>query len=156
MLRLPISATKLSCRRTRLLRQRHRQHRFALFADLGALRDKTQAVEVEIGAGSHRDQRLVLQPVPGGIRLGAGHGQRARRFQHGARILENILDRRADCIGIDQHHLVHILLAQAEGFLADVLHRRAVGEQPDLFQAHALAGWPAIASWRRRRRLRRR
>jgi hypothetical protein len=125
-----------------LLRQRHGQHRLALFADFGALGDEAQAVEVHVGAGGHRHQRLALHAVLLGPGLGAGHRQRAGRFEDGARVLEDVLDRGADGVGIDQHHLVHVLLAQAEGLLADVLHRRAVGEQADRFRRTRL---PALS-----------
>ena len=62
-------------------RQRHGQHGLALLADLGAFGHKAQAVEIHVGAGSHRDQRLVLQFVPCGVSLGAGNGQRARGLE---------------------------------------------------------------------------
>jgi hypothetical protein len=83
---------------------------------------------------------LFLQLVARGVGLGAGDRQRAGRFEHGARVLENILDRRADGVGIDQHHFIDVHLAEAKGFLADVLDRRAIGEQPDVLQSDALAG----------------
>jgi hypothetical protein len=82
---------------------------------------------------------LPCAPVFLGPGLGAGHRQRAGRFEDGAGIFEDVLDRGADGVGIDQHHLIHVLLAQAESLLADVLHRRAVGEQADRFQPHAAA-----------------
>ena len=123
----------------RLLGQRHRQHGFALLADFGALGDEAQAVEVHVGAGGHGDQRLVLELVLAGVFLGAGDGQRAGRFEDRAGVLEDVLDRGADGVGVDQDHLVDVFLAQAEGFLADVLDRRAVGEQADLLEADALA-----------------
>jgi hypothetical protein len=52
------------------------------------------------------------------IGLGAGHGQRAGRLQDAARVLEHILDRGADGVGVDDDDLVHVLLREAEGFLA--------------------------------------
>ena len=67
--------------------------------------------------------------------LGAGDGQRARRLEHHARVLEHVLDRRAHLVGVDEHHLVDQLAAQAEGLLADLLHRHAVGEQADVRRA---------------------
>ena len=75
-----------------------------------------------------------------GVRLGPGDGQRAGRLEDRARVLEHVLDRGADLVGIDQDDLVDQLLAEAEGFLADLLHRHAVGEHADLRQAHAPAG----------------
>jgi hypothetical protein len=77
-------------------------------------------------------------------------------FEDGAGVLEDILDRRADGVGIDEDDLVEIFLAQAEGLLADHFHRRAVGKQPDLIQAYPLAGRQSTVSSRRHRRFRRR
>jgi hypothetical protein len=57
-----------------------------------------------------------------------------------AGVLENVLDRRADGVGVDQHHLVDIHLAEAEGLLADVLDRSTVGEQADMVETDTLAG----------------
>jgi hypothetical protein len=86
-----------------------------------------------------------------GVFLGAGHGQRAGRLEHRARVLEHVLDRRADGVGVDQHHLVDVLLAQAEGFLADVLHRRAVGEQADCSSRTRLPAFSDCGPWHRHR-----
>ena len=121
-------------------RHRRRPDRLALLADLGAFGDEAQAVEVHVGAGGHSHQRPVFQSTARGVGLGAGHGQRAGRFEHRARVLEDVLDRRADGVGINAYDLVDVLLAKSESFLADIFHRRAVGKQTDLFQAHALAG----------------
>jgi len=71
---------------------------------------------------------------------GAGNGQSAGRLEDGTRILEDVLDRGADGVGIDEDDFVEYLAADAEGLLADELDRRTVGEQADLLQADTLAG----------------
>ena len=38
--------------------------------------------------------------------LGAGDRERAGRLEHDARVLEHVLDRRADLVGVDEHDLV--------------------------------------------------
>ena len=94
-------------------RDRDCEHRFALLADLGALRDKSQPVEVHVGAAGERDkgqagrrvpvvgQRLALQPG-----LGAGHRQRTGRLEDRAGVLKDVLDGGADLIGVDQDDVV--------------------------------------------------
>ena len=53
-----------TCRKLpRPLRDRHREQRLAVLADLGALGDEAQAVEVGVGAGGDRDQRLAARAV---------------------------------------------------------------------------------------------
>ena len=76
-------------------------------------------------------------------------------LEDGAGVLEHVLDRGADGVVVDHDHLVHILLAQAEGFGADLLDGGAVGEDADCSSAMRL---PAASdgSWRRRRPPRRR
>ena len=78
--------------------------------------------------------------MAGRVGLGAGDGKRAGWFEHCPRILENILDRRANGVGVDQNHFIDIHLTEAKGFLADVLDRRPIGKQPDVLQSDALAG----------------
>ena len=116
------------------------QHGFALLAHLGALGDEAQAVEVHVGAGGHRHQGLVLERMALGVLLGAGYCQRAGGLEDGAGVLEDVLDGGADGIVVHQDHLVHVGLAQAEGFLAHQLDRRAVGEEAHIGQFDALAG----------------
>ena len=73
------------------------------------------------------------------VRFRAGDRQRARRLENRAGVLEHVLDRRADRVGVDEDHLVDEPCAQAESLLADLLHRDAVGEQADLVELHAPA-----------------
>ena len=131
-----------------LLGHGHGKHGLARFAQLGALGHETQAVEVHVRAAGHGHQRLALDRLAVHLRaldigLGAGHGQRAGRFQDAARVLEHVLDRRADRIGIDQDDLVDHQLRDAEGFFAHQAHRGAVREQADVVQGDAVAGLEA-------------
>ena len=123
----------------RLLRQRHRQHRFAPLADFGPFGDKAQTVEIHVGAGRNGDQGLVLQLVLADIFLGTGHCKRPCWFENRTGVLENILDCRADGIGIDQDHFIDVFLAQPESFFADKLDRRTVSKQANLLQTHTVA-----------------
>ena len=68
-------------------------------------------------------------------RLDAGDRQRAGRLEDRARVLEHVLERGADRVGVDQHHVVDQLAADAERLLADLLDRDAVGEQADVRRA---------------------
>ncbi len=76
--------------------------------------------------------------------LDAGSGQRAGRFQNRARIFEHVLDGGADGIVVDHDHVVDIFLAELESILTDLLDGSAVGEQADLFQRDALAGFQRL------------
>ncbi len=66
--------------------------------------------------------------------------QRAGRFRHRTHVLEQIFHRRADGIAIHRDDIVEIFPAQAEGFVADTLHRHALGKQPDARQIDRMAG----------------
>ena len=110
------------------------QNRLALLTHLGAFGDEAETVKIHVGARGHCRQRPVLPAMPGDIFLESGYGQRPRRLQYGARILEHILDRRTNGIGIHQHHVVHIVLAQAESFASHLLDGCAVGEQANILQ----------------------
>ena len=114
---------------SRPLGDRHREHRLALLAQLRALGDEAQPVEVHVGAAGDRDVRAVLRPVPRDPRLHAGDRERAGRLEDRARVLEDVLERRADRVGVDENDLVDVLPDEAKRLLAHLLHRDAVGEQ---------------------------
>ena len=114
------------------LRDRDGEDRLALLAQLGALGDEAQAVEVHVGAAGDRDERAVRDPMALAPRLDARDRERARRLEDRARVLEHVLDRRARGVGVDQHDVVDQLAADPERLLADLLHRDAVGEQADV------------------------
>src|SRR3546814_4262700 len=54
-------------------------------------------------------------------------------------VLEDILDRGGDGIGIDQHKVVDVLTHQFEVFQPHLLDRRAIGEQAYVVQHNAPA-----------------
>ena len=70
----------------------------------------------------------------------AGDRERAGGLEDGAGVLEHVLQRRADGVGVDEHDLVDVLLDEAKGLLADLLHRHPVGEQADVRELDAPAG----------------
>ncbi len=137
----------------RPLRDRDGEHGLAVLADLGALGDEPQPVEIEIRATGHGDQRFTLEALPLDVGLRAGDGQRAGRLQHCACVLEDVLRRRADVVGVHQNDLVEVFFAEPEGLLADFAHRDAVGEEPGVRQLHAAARRQRIMHGRRIARL---
>ena len=122
-----------------LFRNGHRQQRFTLFAQFAALGNVAQTVEVHVGAGKHVRQTLATNIVLGDVFFHSRQRQRAGRFRHRTHILEEIFHRRADSVAVDGDDIVEILLAQTERFIANALHRHALGEQPDARQIHRMA-----------------
>ena len=123
----------------------HGKHRLAGFTDLGAFGHEAQAVEVHVGAAGHGHQGAVLHLLALGPGLQAGERQRARGLQNGPGVLEGILERRADLVGVYQDDVVDVLLAQREGLVAHALDGRAVGKQPHVVQRHRLASSQRLA-----------
>ena len=114
----------------------HRQHRFAVFADLRALRHEAQTIEVHVGATGHCHQGLAMAAASGHIGLHAGHRQRPRRLEDRTGVLENVLDGGTDGIGVHGDHRVHMAACQLEGLDPHLPHGDAVGEQAHLLQLH--------------------
>ena len=81
----------------------------------------------------------------------AGDAHRARRLEDAAGVLEHVLDRGADRVGVDDDEVVDQRARQAERLLADQLDGGAVGEQADVGQLDALAGRAPSAPSRRSR-----
>lgn len=123
-----------------LFRNGHRQQRFALFAQFAAFGNVAQPMEVEVGARQHVRQTLALNVVLLNVLFQPRQRQRAGRFGNGTHVLEQIFDRCANGVAVHSDYVVQIFTAQAEGFVADTLHRHAFGEQPDARQIHRLAG----------------
>ncbi len=122
-----------------LFRNGHRQQGFTLFAELAAFGHVAQAVEVHIGAGKHVRQTLAANVVLGDVFLHPRQRQRAGGFRHRTHVFEQIFHRRADSVAVDGDDIVEILLAQAERFVANALHRHALGEQPDARQIYRMS-----------------
>ena len=121
----------------RPLRNRHREDRLAPLAQLGALGDEAQPVEVHVGAAGDRDERAVLRAMALDPCLDAGDRQRAGRLEDRARVLEHVLQRGARGVGVDQHHFVDEFARDSERLRADLLHRDAVGEEADVRELDA-------------------
>ena len=121
-------------------RNRDGEDGLAVLAELGALGNEAQAVEVEVGPAGDGDDGLALEPVLLDVGLGAGHGQRAGRLEHGARILEDILGRGADVIGVHEDHSIEVLPAEPKRLNADLPHGDAVGKKAHPVEPHPTAG----------------
>ncbi len=118
----------------------HRQHALALLANLAALGDVAQAMEVDVGAGQNGRHPATLHLLPLAVGLEAGQGQGSRRLGDGAAVVEDVFQRGADLVVGDGHHLIQILVAEAKGLLTDALDRHPVGKQRDSLQIDRLAG----------------
>ena len=125
----------------RSLGNRHRENRLALLAQLGALGDEAQPVEVHVGAAGDRDVRAVLRPVPRDPRLDAGD-RRARRPARGSeRVSSNTSFNAAQIASVSTSTISSTYCcAQAERLLADLLHRDPVGEQAHVRELDAAPG----------------
>ena len=123
-----------------LFRNGHRQQRFTLFAELATLGHVAQAVEVHVGTGKHVRQTLAADVVLRDVFFHARQRQRAGGFRHRTHVFEQILHRRADSVAIHRDDIVEIFPAQAEGFVANALHRHALGKQPDARQVDRMPG----------------
>ena len=120
-----------------LLGNRHREQGLALLADLGALGDEAQAIEVHVGAAGDRDVGLAAPAVRVHVLLDRGDAERAGRLEDAARVLEHVLDRGAGGVGVDDDPFVDQLAREAKGLVADALDRGAVGEQADVGELDA-------------------
>ncbi|MNY03979.1 hypothetical protein D3C86_1366280 [compost metagenome] len=118
----------------------HRQHALALLADLAALRHIAQAVEIDVGARQYGRHPPALDLLPLAVGLEPRQRQGPRRLGDGTAVVEDVFQRRADLVVGDGHHLVQILVAQAEGLGADALDRHPVRKQGDPLQIDRLAG----------------
>mmetsp|Transcript_69706 Transcript_69706/g.179716 ORF Transcript_69706/g.179716 Transcript_69706/m.179716 type:complete len:478 (-) Transcript_69706:448-1881(-) len=127
--------------RAGLLRDCHRDQRLG---GVGALRDEAKAVEIHVGAAGDRDEGLAFRTGLLRILLHTGHGERSGGLQQHARVEEGVLDRGADLVRGDSHHLIHAHLAQAEGLVADLPHRRAVREEAHGGQLEHLSSLEAL------------
>ena len=88
------------------------------------------------GGGAHS---LVLEAFVRKVLFGPRDGERARRLRDGARVLENVLDRRARLVGVHEHDLVNERFADPERLLTNHLDRHAVGEGVNLVEHDAVA-----------------
>src|ERR1019366_5229786 len=116
------------------------EQRLALLADFGTLGDEAQAVEVHVGAAGDGDVGLALLAALLHVLLDRRDAERSGRLEDAARVFEDILDRGAPRIGIDDAPVVDEPPRQTKGLGTDTLDGRAVGEQADIIQLDATAG----------------
>ena len=82
-----------------------------------------------------------LTPVAADVRLHARDRQRAGRLQDRAGVLEDVLDRGADRVGVDEDHVVDERRATRNVSSPTLFTADAVGEQAHVGQRHP-AAWP--------------
>ena len=87
-----------------------------------------------------RHHRLALEPLARRVGLHAGNRQCACGLEDRTRIGKDILDGRADRIGVHEDDLVDILAAEPEGLLADLPDCGAIRKQADVVQLNAPSG----------------
>src|SRR5258705_8378594 len=97
-----------------------------------------QPVEVEIRAARHGDEGLALEIVARDVLAHARDRERPGRFRDRARVLEQVLDRRTDLVGVHEDDLIDVLARELETLLPDALHRDAVREDADTLERDAL------------------
>ena len=131
-----------------MLGNRHRQQTLAVPAELGALGDVAQPAEADVRTAYDRRQSLAGDAFAVDVTLQACHRERAGRLGDRPRVLEDILDRRADLVGGDEHDLVDAFARDLERLRPDLPHSHAIREDADALQHDALA--------RRKRRVERR
>ncbi len=122
------------------LGDRGREDGLARLAEIGALRHEAEPVEVHVRPAEHRDEvspadLLLLDPP-----LRAGDPERSGRLHDCARVLEDVLHRRAELVGVDEDHVVHVAAGEPERLDPDLLHRDAVGEEADVGERDPAAG----------------
>ncbi len=110
-----------------------------MLADLGTLGHVAQSAEAQVGAAVDRDQRLAAHGVLLEPALQAGDAERARRFDHDATVLEDVLDRGADLVRAHEHDLVDDLARESERLVADATHRDSVRERADVVERDGFA-----------------
>ncbi len=114
------------------LRDRRREDRLARLAEIGALGDEAQPVEVHVRAAEHGDEIPAGRPLALDPLLRSGDAERGRRLDDRAGVLEDVLHRGAQLVGVDEDHLVDVLAREPERLDADLLHRNAVCEEADV------------------------
>ena len=127
------------------------QYRLALFPDLGALGNITQAVKVGIGPTVDRQQGGATDPCLLHIFFQPRQSQCTGGLGDGAGIFEDILDGRTDFIRAGSDDLIDRLAYEPECFPADLRDGDPIGEEAHLRQGDPAP--PSPAPWPGRRRL---
>src|SRR6185312_6629770 len=123
-----------------LLRNHDREQGLALGAEVGPLCDVAQAVEVHVSTALDRDEALAFPALAGHIFLDAGNRQGPGRLEDRTCVLEDVLDRGADLVRVQQQDLVNMGPAEPERLLANALHGNAVGKNAHALERDAPAG----------------
>lgn len=83
-------------------------------------------MKIHIRTAGNGNQGLVFRTFSGNIGFQTRQRQRAGRLGNAARVIENILDRAANRIGIDCNDFIQKFFAEAEGSVSDDFDRRTV------------------------------
>src|SRR5690606_40166765 len=92
--------------------------RFALPADVGALRDVTQTVEIHVRAAVHGDEGLVAALLARNVALDSRDRQCACGLDDRAIVFEDVLDRGTNLVRAHRDHLIDDLAGDAEGLFS--------------------------------------
>src|SRR5690606_17834581 len=120
------------------LRNLDRDQRFAVLAELGPLGDVAKPIEIDVRTARDRNQLLAAMAALD-VALQSGHRERAGRLHDDAAVLEDILDRRADLVRLDEDDLVDDLARNRERMIADPADGDTVGKDPDMIQRDRMA-----------------
>src|SRR5690606_2633914 len=134
---IPQHATQLE-ERPRALRDGDGEHRLATRAELRALGHIAQAIEVDVGAGRDGHRGTWQQLSEPHLALEPSYGQRPSWLQERSRVLEGVLDRRADLVAAHRHRAVEVLPTQVERVPPHLPHGNTVSEDPYLVQGDPL------------------
>jgi hypothetical protein len=99
----------------------------------------SQPVEVHVCAAQDRDDAAVSGPT-GGPGLQARNRQRTGRLHDASRVVEDVLDGRADLVVADPDDLIHRPPGQGERVHPHLAHRDPIREDADLVQQHPASG----------------
>ena len=117
----------------------HSQHRFAFLTQFGTFGNETKPVEIHVGAAGHGHQSTMAEASLVHVVLQACNSQGSCGFENGAGVLEHVLDRGTDRIGINTNHPVHEPLRQSESVFPHLTNRNSIGEQPNLLQLNSFS-----------------
>src|SRR5207237_7476957 len=84
-----------------------------------------------------RNQRSVSHAAALAPELQTGDRQRSRGLENRSRVLEYVLERRANGVGIDQHDVIDQLAANTKCLPTYLSYGHAVGEQSDMSELDA-------------------
>ena len=123
------------------LRDRHAEQRLARLAELGALGDEAQAIEVHVGAAQHGDE-----PASPGRPVRSTHARRPATASAPAGSITDRVSSKTSLIAAQISSFETRTISSTgrlddrEGQLADLAHGDAVGEDADVVEHDAAAG----------------